>query len=95
MHSQQLQSVSQNPSHFNAYYSLVTHHSDRTFSVHAGFLKSPHIVFRLVLKTFSIVVKPIVSPFIAWYLRILNLAVCILSFTMKILHYLAKIFHTS
>ncbi|KAI3453748.1 hypothetical protein Pfo_010411 [Paulownia fortunei] len=57
------------------------------------FLKSPHIVFGLLLKTYKIGIQPIISSFLAWYIKLLNFAACILSLTLKILYHLAKIFH--
>ncbi|XP_057810514.1 uncharacterized protein LOC131024952 isoform X2 [Salvia miltiorrhiza] len=57
------------------------------------FLKSPHTMFRLLLKAYNIGVQPVITPFLAWYIKLLNLTACILSTTLKILYYLAKIFH--
>ncbi|KAK6129977.1 hypothetical protein DH2020_036259 [Rehmannia glutinosa] len=57
------------------------------------FLKSPHILFCLLLKTYKIGIQPIISPFLAWYIKLLNFTACILSFTLKILYQIAKIFH--
>ncbi|KAL8053906.1 hypothetical protein ABFX02_05G103400 [Erythranthe guttata] len=57
------------------------------------FLKSPHIVFRILLNTCNVCIKPVISPILAWYIKLLNIASSILSFTLKILHYLAKIFN--
>ncbi|KAL0297597.1 UNVERIFIED_CONTAM: hypothetical protein Sradi_6811800 [Sesamum radiatum] len=55
------------------------------------FLNSPGIVFQLLLKAYSIAVEPIIGPFLAWYINLLNFAACILSITLKIFYYLAKI----
>ncbi|KAL1556860.1 hypothetical protein AAHA92_12424 [Salvia divinorum] len=57
------------------------------------FLKSPHAMCRVLLKAYSIGIHPVISPFLAWYIKILNLTACILTTTLNILHYLAKIFH--
>ncbi|XP_057810513.1 uncharacterized protein LOC131024952 isoform X1 [Salvia miltiorrhiza] len=70
-----------------------THPTNTTSPAHAGFLKSPHTMFRLLLKAYNIGVQPVITPFLAWYIKLLNLTACILSTTLKILYYLAKIFH--
>ncbi|XP_042006190.1 uncharacterized protein LOC121754971 isoform X1 [Salvia splendens] len=54
------------------------------------FLKSPHTMFRVLIKAYSIGIHPVISPFLAWYI---NLTACILTTTLNILHYIAKIFH--
>ncbi|KAL2544171.1 Nuclear transport factor 2 (NTF2) family protein [Forsythia ovata] len=57
------------------------------------FLKSPHIMFQLLHKSYKIAVEPIITPLFTWYIRLMNFAACILAFTLKILYYLAKIFN--
>ncbi|GFQ05823.1 hypothetical protein PHJA_002726400 [Phtheirospermum japonicum] len=57
------------------------------------FLTSPHIVFQLLLKAYTIIIQPIIGPFLAWYIKLLNIAASILGFTLKILHHVAKAFH--
>ncbi|XP_051129234.1 uncharacterized protein LOC127250118 [Andrographis paniculata] len=57
------------------------------------FLKSPHIVFHVAAKVYGVVVKPIICPFLEWYVKVLNVAASLLAFTLKLLLYLAKIFH--
>ncbi|KAL3833463.1 hypothetical protein ACJIZ3_008199 [Penstemon smallii] len=54
------------------------------------FLKSPHVIFQLVLKTYRISVQPIITPFFAWYIKLLNYVACLLSFSLKIIYYIAK-----
>lgn len=90
MHSQQQQSVRKHSSYYNLH--SYMHHTNTTSPANAGFLKSPHIMFRLLLKAYNIGVKPVISPFLSWYIKLLNYAGCILSITLKILYYLAKYF---
>ncbi|XP_071919408.1 uncharacterized protein [Coffea arabica] len=55
------------------------------------FLKSPHVIFTLLLKIYNIILQPILSPLIAWYLKLWSFTVGIISITLKILQYIAKI----
>ncbi|CAA0838785.1 Nuclear transport factor 2 (NTF2) family protein [Striga hermonthica] len=54
------------------------------------FLTSPHVMFQLLLKAFKLTIQPIIGPFLAWYIKLLNTGACILSFTLKILYHLSK-----
>ncbi|CAA2970429.1 Hypothetical predicted protein [Olea europaea subsp. europaea] len=56
-------------------------------------LKSPHVIFQLLSKSYKIAVEPIISPLLEWYIRLLNFAAYILAFTLQILQYLVKIFN--
>ncbi|XP_027181551.1 uncharacterized protein LOC113779951 isoform X2 [Coffea eugenioides] len=54
------------------------------------FLKSPHVIFTLLLKIYNIILQPILNPLIAWYLKLWSFTVGIISITLKILQYIAK-----
>lgn len=74
-------------------FKMVTFLFDAFPAATEWFLKSPHVIFQLLLKSYKIAVEPIISPLLEWYIRLLNFTAYILAFTLQILQYLVKIFN--
>ncbi|XP_073051133.1 uncharacterized protein [Primulina eburnea] len=71
-------------------FKIVTSLFDAFPAATEWFLKRSHIIFQVLLKTYSITIQPIISPFQAWYIKVVQSAACILSFVLKIIYYLSK-----
>ncbi|CAI9094136.1 OLC1v1029825C1 [Oldenlandia corymbosa var. corymbosa] len=54
------------------------------------FLKSPNVIFQLLLKVYNIIAQPILNPILSWYIKLWSFIVNIISFTLKILKYIVK-----
>ncbi|XP_075505914.1 uncharacterized protein LOC142542899 [Primulina tabacum] len=71
-------------------FKIVTSLFDAFPAATEWFLKRSHIIFQVLLKTHSIIIQPIISPFQEWYIKLVQFAACILSFILKIIYYLSK-----
>ncbi|XP_059443094.1 uncharacterized protein LOC132175239 [Corylus avellana] len=56
------------------------------------FLRSPHVIFQLIMKIYNMVLAPFINPLLTGYIQIWNLSTRILLFTFNILRYISKIF---
>ncbi|GFZ01453.1 hypothetical protein Acr_15g0000620 [Actinidia rufa] len=56
------------------------------------FLKSPDAILKAILKVYSMVLGPFISPFLAWYIKYWKFMQYLLSSALKILVFLSKIF---
>ncbi|PIN17959.1 hypothetical protein CDL12_09377 [Handroanthus impetiginosus] len=74
-------------------FKIVTSLFDAYPAATEWFLKSPHVLFHLLLKAYNIALRPIISPILEWYIKLLNFAVYILSFILRLLYYIAKFFN--
>nr|GMD01655.1 uncharacterized protein LOC109147681 isoform X2 [Ipomoea batatas] len=56
------------------------------------FLKSPYVMFQLLLNIYKTVLGPMLSPVVSWYIKLMKLTATFLNLAFKVVQFIVKIF---
>nr|GMC98072.1 uncharacterized protein LOC109147681 isoform X2 [Ipomoea batatas] len=56
------------------------------------FLRSPYVMFQLLLNIYKTVLGPMLSPVVSWYIKLMKLTATFLNLAFKVVQFIVKIF---
>ncbi|XP_019150853.1 PREDICTED: uncharacterized protein LOC109147681 isoform X2 [Ipomoea nil] len=56
------------------------------------FLRSPNVMFQLLLNIYKTVLGPMLSPVVSWYIKLMKLTATFLNLAFKVVQFIVKIF---